>query len=222
MRLEEKTGFKGYLDLLRKFGNVIVVRDANNTFLDVSKFDLSIVKTYNPNGFKKIKKDRNIPITTFLRDMHETIKQIAFVRVKSYELSTKVFGIGKAKKAMYESKELFKIHEILETFTCKKDKVARDVVEVCAPDGRNIKFVMSDLEFMYPNVEQLLKGFSPPKDREIRRGSNVFVIRKNKQKLPYKTLGVVQDFRKLGALTYAVIKTDKGVFNIDKHKLRVV
>lgn len=147
--------------------------------------------------------------------------EFALVRIKDYKSSAEVFKIKKLKKDMCESEELFSLNNILEGYTCGLDQMVRDIVEVRSPDGRNIKFVLSDIELVLPNIADMMKGYNPPKDRRIMRGSTVKIRKKNHLGLACGIRGIVKDTMSAGSRAYCAVDIGGKLLNIPTTKLRV-
>ncbi len=113
-----------------------------------------------------------------------------FIKIKDYKLSSTIFGYKLSKKAMMESGNLYLMDTIHEDYLCKKDGVNRDVFEISNGE-KKLKFVIDDLEFIYPDIDKLMKGYNAPKDRIIKKGSNVSLVRNGGLRLPVKAKGVV-------------------------------
>jgi hypothetical protein len=150
----------------------------------------------------------------------ETVNTLCFVKIKSCELSTKVFGYGNVKKTMMDSGENQVITSILPAFKCKKDDVERDIVEISV-NGRNIKFCIEDLEFILPDTDLLLKGYTPPKDRTINKGSEVRLVDNRQIGLPKDTKLVVNQINKVGTKRYCTAKYNNKEYTIAINKLKV-
>ncbi len=184
-----------------------------------SKTTRVLIKHDNSKTFKVINfKDYNgqfKPLNSI-----ETISALCFVKIKSCELSTKVFGYGNVKKTMMDSGENQVITSILPSFKCKKDDIERDIVEVSV-NGRNIKFCIEDLEFILPDTDLLLKGYTPPKDRTINKGSEVRLVDNRKIGLPKDTKLVVNQINKVGTKRYCTAKYNNKEYTIAINKLKV-
>ena len=134
-------------------------------------------------------------------------KRLASVKVKSFEESAYLFGFKPTKVEMMElSKDtmdntkpeypkkiegrLFNISNVLPNFECKKDGVKRDIVEIEYKD-RNLKFLIEDLEFVYPDIEGLVQGYNEPKDRKIKVGKTIKIKDSRGSRLPHKYIGKI-------------------------------
>ena len=147
------------------------------------------------------------------------------VKVKSFEDSARLFGYKPTKEFMMKSEEVFTIESVLPNYQCKKDDVCRDVVEVLFKD-KALKFLASDLEFIFPKVELLEKGYTEPKNREIKRNSVVRLINnkhtkfKRNQKLTVESVFIQGDL--YNPRKYCRIVEDGQVHLISMRKLRLL
>lgn len=165
----------------------------------------------------------------------EKIKQLAYVKIKSYKESSRLFGYGKIKKEMYEKSldlvkdngfgiqkiqkgELFIIDAILPDFTCKKDKSIKDIFQI-KYNGKNLKFVSTDLELVYPDIKSIIKGFNDRKDRTVRKNSNVLIKTKDKSKI---TGVVVERLEPIGYMKFSKVKIGDQVKIFNNKKLKVI
>lgn len=137
-------------------------------------------------------------------------------KIKDYQLSSNIFGYKKTKKEMFESNKQYEIENFYEDFTCKKDNVVRNIVEIFNGE-KVLKFVLDDIEIIYPDIDKLLKGFQPKKDRTIRRLSTVAFKRKDIDRNIYK----VKKIEKVGAKQFCHIECNevKLIKNIKELKL---
>lgn len=146
------------------------------------------------------------------------IKAFAFVKVTKYDQSATLFGYSGVKKQMFESGEMFNIADILIDFKCKKDDLIRDVVEICY-NNKTYKFLGEELEFIYPNLEDFIKGYSLPKDRTVKSGIVAKVTNDKDTKLTKND--TVKVIRKVFKDYFEVDKEGKK-YLIRKKQLRVV
>lgn len=151
----------------------------------------------------------------------DKVKSLCFVRVKSCSNSIKIFGYGNVKKNMLENGENYKIAQILPSFKSKKDGKERDVIEVTV-NNRNVKFLIEDLEFIFPDINLLLKGYTAPKNREIKIGSHVKLIDNRKIGLPKNVKLKIEDTEKIGSKTYCIVNYNNKTYPILKNKLKVI
>jgi hypothetical protein len=105
------------------------------------------------------------------------------VKIKSFQESADLFGYKPTKEFMMKSGQQFEISNMILDYTCKKDGIIRNVVEVIFKD-KALKFLPEDLEFIYPDLELLRKGYTEPLDRKIKKGSNVKVV--DDRGIPFK------------------------------------
>ena len=126
------------------------------------------------------------------------------VKIKTIEDSIYYFGHKKIKKDMLNSNILFKISEIKEDY--KSIKFGGKLIDYISLEyeGKNFKFIASDLEIIYPNF----KGFTVPKDRIIRNNSEC-IVKKNKgvnipidSKIKVKKITKLNDGRNIAVFDY--------------------
>ncbi len=111
------------------------------------------------------------------------LKTICNVKIKSFQESADLFGYKPTKEFMMKSAQQFEIGNVMIDYTCKKDGEIRSVVEVIFKD-KALKFLPEDLEFIYPDLELLRKGYTEPLDRKIKKGSKVKVV--DDRRIPFK------------------------------------
>ncbi len=137
------------------------------------------------------------------KDYKDVLVNTCAVKVKSFEDSATIFGHKTRKEAMFNSvkkedgktKTIFKIHNVI--FNYEKEGKYYHVLEV--NDGTlNLKFLLSDLELMLPNVN----NYVFPKERTIKtqtickvtrdkllpvsKGSKVTVVKMFNRHVPIK------------------------------------
>ena len=147
----------------------------------------------------------------------DQIKKLTFVKINSIEQSVKLFGYGDLKKDMLESNSHFKIANILINFKCKKDDKIRDIVEICYKN-KTYKFLGEEVEFVYPDISILTKGYHLPKDRTIIVGIDVKI--KNDKGTSLKKGDKVHVISKSFKDYYKVRKDSKD-YLIRKNQLKV-
>lgn len=108
-------------------------------------------------------------------NIHNKLICNLYVKILNYEESSSLFGFKPTKKEMMG--KYYKIDNIDYNQICKKDDIERSVVEVYNNElGKNFKFILSDLEVQIPDLTEFIKGYNPPKDRNVKVGLNVKVI----------------------------------------------
>ena len=152
--------------LNKKTNKSIGLFKANNDYKLEKIPDLSTYRAYNIG----------IPERTIL-------KTICNVKIKSFQESADLFGYKPTKEFMMKSGQQFEIGNVMIDYTCKKDGEIRSVVEVIFKD-KALKFLPEDLEFIYPDLELLRKGYTEPLDRKIKKGSKVKVV--DDRRIPFK------------------------------------
>lgn len=146
------------------------------------------------------------------------IKNTAFVKIKAYDQSAKIFRYGKLKKTMFESNALFTIKDILLDYTCKEDGLVRDIVEI-SYENRSYKFVGEELEFIYPDIANFTKGFTLPKDRVVKAGVTAKLVDNRGTRIPKNTkVSVGSNIFK----DYYHINIDKKEYIVRKQQLKVI
>lgn len=189
-----------------------------NTYIDPpddislgKKTFLDSVKPKEGNGYFKL-------CTTY----EQIIIAMCFAKITGYVDSAALFGYKPTKLKMCESKQLFNIVGIHEGFLCKKDGQNRDIIELLDDEtGKRMKFLLSDVEIIFPDIKQLTKGYNLPKSRVIKKG--VTAIVKDDRKTGFKKNDKVKvvDTTTVGAKKYAVIETANGIKRIPSCKLKV-
>lgn len=235
----------GYNNFINKYNKIINIRyyydGSSNKFTGIlfpyskNKLAQSLL-IIDINNFKYKLVDNNaIYSINYSIQSIDKIKQLAFVKIKSYKESSRLFGYGKIKKEMFEKSqdiikdngfgvqktikgELFIIDSILQEFTCKKDKSIRDIFQI-KYNGKNLKFAATDLELIYPEIDQIIKGFNNKKDRTIRKNSNVLIKTKNKNKI---TGVVVERLEQIGYMKFSKVKIGDKIRIFNNKKLKVI
>lgn len=185
--------------------------------------NIIIYKDPDNNKSWKFNTDKKQEFYYKSRSYDQLFMNIVHVKIKSYETSALLFGNSKIKKSMMETKENFIIGKLNLQHPCKKDGSIRNLIEVIAPNGRNIKFVEEDIEFIYPDINSITKGYNIPLDRTIRNGSKVKIYKKNTARISYGTKAVVESVNKTGNKKYCKIITEnKKSYIIEQSKIRVI
>jgi hypothetical protein len=152
--------------LNKKTNKSIGLFKANNDYKLEKIPDVSTYRAYNIG----------IPERTIL-------KTICNVKIKSFQESADLFGYKPTKEFMMKSGQQFEISNMILDYTCKKDGVVRNVIEVIFKD-KALKFLPEDLKFVYPDLELLRRGYTEPLDRKIKKGSKVKVV--DDRRIPFK------------------------------------
>lgn len=133
---------------------------------------------YAPNGRGKVK--TNLPSEyqvelKLIKEKEKVIKDICLVKVINYNKSSDIFGYRPSKKEMLS--KYFQIKEIDYNYYHESTKSNLSIVILSNPsNGKSLKFLMEDLEFIVPNPDLWLKSYNKPKDRQVKVGSAVRVI----------------------------------------------
>ena len=238
MSILDKIGYtsfdlnKGTYDLRR----IVYIEDSNTEkpiiVLGHRNYPVIMVKDRERSTYKHVVLPKDFKYPSFGNTKTiDIVKDIVYVKIKSNTESVKLFGLRKVKNSMLESGKLFEIANLLERHKCKIDGEVRDIIEVVSLEDnkRNIKFVIDDLEFIYPPVNDPIKGYTPKKDRRISIGKLVRVVKKNKQGIPVKSTGVVIHKSRVanneyGNAEYCHIKSsiNDKIYNIKTNKLKVI
>lgn len=102
------------------------------------------------------------------------------VKIVSSELSGNLFGFKAIKKRMHDQVFTPDQFKITRGYYCKKTDTSLDIVEIKGEDGRYIKFLMSELEFL--TIDPAKVGESTAK-KSIKIGSVVRIVDDRKIKL---------------------------------------
>lgn len=176
---------------------------------DNDKFILGNCKNIETYGLKSYKDE-------------EIFQHMSLVKIKDYKLSSSFYGHSIMKRTMFESNNLFNMTKIYPLRTCK-DGTIRDVVELKSLNGKNLKFVLDDVEIIYPNVEKITKGYNFPIDRTIRKECKVKVYKKNAARLSYGTVAKVSNLVNAGNIKYAeIITRDNKKHLVERNKIKVI
>jgi len=191
-------------------------------YKSIIKKDLSF-KTNNLS-YKDITNGEYILIDTgTVSKILNSIKQLSLVKIKSFDRSVELFGFKKIKSNMYTSNSLFEINEITLDYKCKKDGSIQEIVKILHND-RNYVFLASDLEFIYPDISILTKGYNLPKDRKIKINSMVRIKRNRglSRNLNKNTEGMVLEFSSIGSKKYSTVVIDNKKHIINNKNLKVI
>lgn len=199
-------------------------------------YDKKIVPCIRKSKYMAIIKDKDIKENNIFKftnnDMVEFYSKInkiehnfmyfTFVKVKDYKLSALLFGHSNIKSTMMEGKALYNITKICPEYSCKDGKI-RNIFEVESPNGKNLKFVLEDIEIVYLNIDKLTKGYTLPLDRTIKKESKVKIYKKNDAGLPYGTMAIVDNLKRAGNIKYVEIITENNKkYLIKQNKIRVI
>jgi len=196
--------------------------DVNYEYLnsDVKKL-LILRKSKEDNKWVKEFIDDSVNLPDLYDKYYESnidlIKRYCFVKVKECKKSSEL-GFGKLKKKMMESNECFNIADILFDFVSKKDGLVRDIVEVIY-NNRTYKFLGEELEFIYPDLDILTKGYNLPKDRTFKIGKTAKVINDKHTKLPLKAIVKIESH---AFKDYYKVSYDNTMHIIAKKQLKIV
>lgn len=231
---EDTTKYGEYLNsVLKKIGDF--KKNLNPLLrLYIGKVDTSIHIISSAKKTRVLyKKDNNYVVENTDNCFHiprsltrlDEIKELCFVKIKSYEESGKIFGYSNVKRKMMNEGLNYTIFNILPDFVCKKDEVKRDIVEVTVND-KNIKFLIDDLEFIFPDTELLTKGYTAPKDRTIKTGTKIQVTNnKGNRGLVIGSRGTVVNVTKLKSKRnqmYLEVNINNNVQQLIKKNIKII
>lgn len=131
-------------------------------FRKVGEFKFTFKKLTDKDKVVILKSNTGINKLNFIRNL-------MFVKIKDYKLSSDIFGYRLRKKSMFDSKfqslkgnsthKYWDIENVLEDVVCNKDKVTRDIVVLKdIASGKSLKFVIDDVEIVFPNIPEIIKA----------------------------------------------------------------
>lgn len=176
----------------------------NNTFKYVNMLP-EVFNTFKSNNF----------------DNKTGLMTLGLAKISSCNESAVLFGYKNIKSQMVESQELFEISSITPNFVCKKDGQVRNIIEV-KNNGKSYKFLINEVELMLPELDKLIKGYKPLKDRQLKEGGTAKLITAKRTTLPRKAEVRIKQFKKIGGTEYATVEFDKKNYVVNKKQLRVI
>lgn len=214
-------------------------------FYNINKYnEICIKNSKNKNliifrkEFKYILNKVNINNTSYRTISNDLIlKRLCLIKIKSCEDSIKEFGNASIKYNMMSNildnknpeypkyiEQLFTINKIYLNHKCIKTGNILDVISIKLNKGPSYKFVLSDLEFIYPDIEKLTKGYNESKDRKVYIGSFIRIKNPhNISRIPLKTKGVVEKLVTAGHNKYCDIRLeDDKIYRVELNKLKVI
>ena len=157
---------------------------------------------------------------------YNKLKDCCFVKIKGYGLSSEVFKYTLKKKEMFNSTRLFSISKCYDNYLCKYDDVLRNIVEVIDPiTKKKLKFVSSDIEFVFPDFERIIKNHVFPKDRTFKTTSIVRLKDNRLINIPKHQQMAVNDLffdNNTGRPNYVSVFYNKKKYIIKTNKLKVI
>ena len=204
--------YKDFKGLNIQIGNS-QVKDKMLSSFRIMFNNIYLFKTFNvENGyhFKKVNIKKEVTDTFGTKSWNDILAllNIGLVKVKSYEKSAGLFLYTNHKKKMNELSiegQLFQPTNVLMNFQCKKDGSIRDVIEV-EYLGKNLKFLLEDLEWVFPPIDDVFKGYNKPKDKVVKVGRTIRVMDNRETRLPFKHECVLDNITTVGNKKYAEIK----------------
>lgn len=183
------------------------------------KFDKIVMENiYNYTKNKRIIFD---PLT---KTTKAVLSGLVFIKIKSCEESIRLLGFKSAKTRMMESNNLYKIDLFYPDHTCKIDNQVRDMISIKDDySGKSFKFLVEELEFIYPDIDKILKEYTPPKNRYfLVAGSDVKVVDNRKTNLNKKEKGIIKKIINIGNIKYCVVNINNKDYTINSKQLRIV
>lgn len=157
---------------------------------------------------------------------YNKLKDCCFVKIKGYELSSNVFKYTSKKKEMFNTNKLFLISKCYDDYLCKYDDISRNIVEVIDPiTKKKLKFVSSDIEFVFPDFERIIKNHVFPKDRTFKTTSIVRLKDNRSINIPKHQQMAVNDLffdNNTGRPNYVSVFYNKKKYIIKTNKLKVI
>ncbi len=121
--------------------------------------------------------------------------------------------------------KLYHITKLIPNYRSGKKQIKRDVVEIYNEElDINLKCLVEDLEFIYPDINKLTKGIKEPLNRTKRIGANIKVTsaKRNAARLPNRTKGVIKELITAGNKKYCVVSIGDKLHKIEQSKIRVI
>lgn len=157
---------------------------------------------------------------------YNKLKDCCFAKIKGYGLSSEVFKYTLKKKEMFNSNKLFSISKCYDNYLCKYDDISRNIVEVMDPiTKKKLKFVSSDIEFVFPDFERIIKNHVFPKDRTFKTTSIVRLKDNRSINIPKHQQMAVNDLffdNNTGRPNYVSVLYNKKKYIIKTNKLKVI
>lgn len=151
----------------------------------------------------------------------EMLLKLCTVKVTSCKESIDLFGYKNIKTLMVKANTTFTITNITPNFICKKDKQARNIIEVYN-NGKSYKFLLSEIELVIPNIDKLISGYKAAKSKVLEKGSSIKVVNNKHTKLPLKAVCIIKEFKKLGGKEYIAVDYKDKVYVINKKQVKII
>lgn len=165
------------------------VQEGREKLGDVIKFPIFVYKEADRYKFIKLK---DAAVDNRYNDLSMYAK-IHKIRIKSVELSAAVFGLKKTKEKVLNN--IYSDFNIEYGNSAKLKSETYYITIKC--DNRNIKFCISDIEFIKPDI----KGYNFPKDKSIKKGSIVKMKKKknnDSDRIKYTVVNINRDAYRKG------------------------
>lgn len=128
-------------------------------------------------------------------------------KVKDYIESAKLFKFTELKKSLVGS--VLNGCDLELDSVIKASETTYNTVKIICPDGRKSRFLLSDLDIIYPNIS----SFNPPKNRTVRVGSIAKISDDRRICIPKNTEVKVVDIKRVGNKQYALVSyNDKNIY----------
>lgn len=168
----------------------------------------------------KVLKYKDYTIMQITKSKEAFFYNIAKVKIKQNPIeSIKVFKNKNKKLDMWEKSVMenktYNIADYFHQYTCKQDNIIRNIILVQSPDGKNLKFVDTDVEIILPDFNDIykqIKNYNIPKNKSVQLGSRIKLKNYKKSKFLKSDSLFVCEIYKAGIKNYAKIKKD---FDID-------
>lgn len=172
-------------------------------------------KYRDDEGFKYISNER------LLKSKDGLYNLACRVKILDFKESSKIFGYKNLKKTMFEQGGLFQVNCFKHNYVCKYDNISRNVIEV-RYNGKNYKFLASDLEIVENDLTLIYQGFNPTRDKTIRKGSEVRLVKnKTYKSLPRNSIGKVLAISKIGTVKYCTVEFNNKKYYINNNNLKL-
>jgi hypothetical protein len=179
---------------------------------------------------------------SMITDYNSILTNFAKVKIINYEESSKLFKFTNYKKQMFAASNpteedlklnkelkpvLYDITNVECSHECKADGVARNIITVYNREiDKSLKFVLDDVEIVYPNIDNFIKSYNKPKDRSIKIGDLV-KLKNNRgvnRNVKLNENYIYKANKNTGYKKYATLVDQKNklTFNVPTNKLKKI
>lgn len=165
----------------------------------------------------------------------ELFDELIDYKIINYEESGNLFKYKLIKKEMFENQNDVKygISEIKLDHNCKLDNTIRPIISLFNPTKAiNLKFVLSDIGFNFPNndikikIDNMIKGYNEPKNKNIKAGIHFKVINnKNIRNVDIGQKGIVKELTNVRAKGHSnyikAVINDKEII-LTKRNIKII